>query len=66
MVVERACGMLMGRWRILLKKIDMQLRSIPGMVTACLCLHNLCLIHVEEFDMNWARSAEEELKKTSL
>jgi hypothetical protein len=66
MAVERAFGMLKGRWRILLKKIDMPLRSIPDMVTACLCLHNLCLIYADEFDINWARSAEEELKKTSL
>jgi hypothetical protein len=66
MAVKRAFGMLKGRWKILLKKIDMPLRSIPGMVTTCLCLHNLCLIHADEFDMNWARSDEEELKKTFL
>lgn len=36
------------------------------MVIASLCLHNLCLIHADEFDMNWVRSVEEELKKTSL
>jgi hypothetical protein len=65
MAVERAFGMLKGRWRFLLKKIDMPLCSIPDMVTACLCLHNLCLIHGDEFDLNWARSAEEELKKAS-
>ena len=55
MAVERAFRMLQGRWRILLKKIDMPLCSIPSMVTACLCLHNLCFIHADEFDMNWAR-----------
>jgi len=66
MVVERAFGILKGRWRILLKKIDMPLRNIPDMVTACLCLHNLCVIHADEFDMNWAKSVEEDLKKTSL
>jgi len=66
MAVKRAFGMLKGRWKILLKKIDMPLRSIPDMVTTCLCLHNLCLIHADEFDMNWARSDEEELKKTFL
>ena len=65
MAVERAFGMLKGRWRFLLKKIDMPLRSIPDMVTACLCLHNLCVIHGDEFDLNWARNAEEELKKAS-
>ena len=63
MAVEHSFGMLKGRWRVLFKKIDMLLRSIPGMVTACLCLHNLCLIHADEFDINWARNVEEELKK---
>ena len=66
MAVERAFGMLKGRWRIILKMIDMSLCSVPGMVTACLYLHNLCIIHADKFDMNWARSAEKELKKTSL
>ena len=56
MAVERAFGMLKGRWRILLKKMYMPLCSIPDMITACLYLHNLCLIHADEFDMNWARS----------
>ena len=55
-----------GEVEILFKKIDMQLRNIPNMVIACLCLDNLCLIHADEFDMNWVRSAEEKLKKTSL
>ena len=44
----------------------MSLRNIPVMVTACICLHNLCLIDADEFDMNWARNVEEELKKKSL
>jgi hypothetical protein len=52
MAVERTFGMLKGRWRILLKKIDMPLRNIPGMVTACICLRNLYLIHADEFNMN--------------
>ena len=66
MAVERAFGMFKGRWRILFKKIDMSLCSILGIVTACICLFNLCLIHAVEFDINWARSTEEELTKTSL
>jgi hypothetical protein len=65
MVVEHAFGMLKGRWRMLLKKIDMPLRTIPDIVTTCLCLHNLCIIHGDEFDMNWTKSAEEDMKKTS-
>jgi hypothetical protein len=65
MAVERAFGMLKRRWRMLLKRIDMPLRTIPDIVTTCLCLHNLCIIHGDEFDLNWAKSAEEDMKKTS-
>lgn len=36
------------------------------MVTACLCLHSLCKIHGNEFDVNEAKSIEEELKKVFL
>ena len=61
MAVERAFGMLKGRWRILFKKIDMPLRSILDMVIVCLCLHNLCLIYADGFDMNWARKVEENI-----
>jgi hypothetical protein len=56
MAVERAFGMLKGKWRIQLKNIDMSLHSISDMITACLCLHNLCIIHADEFEINWAKS----------
>jgi len=58
MAVERAFGILKGRWRILLKRIDMPLKHVPDLVTACICLHNLCIIHGDEFDMQWAKEAE--------
>ena len=51
---------------MLLKRINMPLRTIPNIVTACLCLHNLCIIHGDEFDLNWAKCAEEDMKRTSL
>jgi len=52
MAVERAFGILKGRWRILLEKIDMPLRNIPDIVIACLYLYNLYIIHGEEFDFD--------------
>jgi len=64
MVVERAFDILKERWKILLKRIDMPLWNIPDIVTACLCLHNLCITHGEEFDFDWAKAAEEDMKKT--
>ena len=44
MCVERAFGMLKGRWRILLKKADVQLKNVPDLVSTCLVLHNMCII----------------------
>ena len=38
MAVERAFGILKGRWCILLKRIDMPLQNVPDIVTASLCV----------------------------
>jgi hypothetical protein len=61
MVVERAFGILKGRWRILLKRIDMPLENIGDIVTACICLHNLCIIHGDIFNEKWAKKVEKEM-----
>ena len=58
MAVEKAFGILKGRWRILLKQIDMPLPHVPNVVTTCICLHNLCIILGDSFDMQWAKQAE--------
>ena len=49
MCIERAFGILKGRWRILLKMIDMNLKNVPELVTTCLVLHNMCIIFGDEF-----------------
>jgi len=51
---------------MLLKRIDMPLQTIPDIVTTSLCFNNLCIIHGDEFDLNWAKSVEEDMKRTSL
>ena len=40
MCVERAYGMLKGRWRILLKMIDVYLKNVPDLVATCLVLYS--------------------------
>jgi hypothetical protein len=42
MAVERAFGILKGRWRIPLKRIDLTLDNVPDVITAC----NICIIFV--------------------
>ncbi len=64
MAIERVVGMLKGRWRILLKSIDMPLRHLQDIVIIILCLHvhNLCIIHGDAFNMDWARKVQMEMQ----
>ena len=64
MAVERAFGILKGRRRILLKRLDMPLPNVLDVISACICLHNLCIIHGDGFDMQWAKKAELDLRRT--
>ena len=49
MYVEHAFDMLKGRWRILLKRMDVHLKSMSELVTVCLLLHNMCIIFGDNF-----------------
>ena len=54
--------MLKGRWRILLKRIDVHLKNVPDLVSTCLVLHNICIIFGDTFwKSEWMREATEEM-----
>ena len=61
MCIERSFGILKGRWRILLKRMDCDLRMVSDIVTACIILHNLCNIHKDEFNNKWIEEAKEDI-----
>lgn len=62
MCVERAFGMLKGRWRILLKRIDVALENVPDLVSTCLMLHNICIVFGDEFwRSEWMQEATDEV-----
>ena len=52
-VVENVYGRLKGRWRRLMKRIDMHIDHIPNIVAAACILHNLCEIHKKHFNSAW-------------
>ena len=49
-VVERTFGMLKGRWRLLLKKVEQQTRTLSKIVLAACVLHNICVDHGDLYD----------------
>ena len=62
MCVERAFGMLKGRWRILLKRMDVHLKNVPDLVSTCLLHHNICIIFGDDFWKNeWLQEATHEV-----
>jgi len=60
MLVERVLGMLKRRFRILLKRVDIPLRHMSNLVTTCIRLHNMCIVKLDGFDMDWALEAQKE------
>ena len=62
MCIERAFGMLKGRWRILLKRIDVYLKNAPDLVSTCIVLHNICIILGDNFwKAEWVQEASDEV-----
>ena len=54
-IVEHAYGRLKGRWRCLLKRIDINVRDVPELVTACTVLHE---VRSESFDDEWLNGVD--------
>uniref|UniRef100_A0A672FS63 DDE Tnp4 domain-containing protein n=1 Tax=Salarias fasciatus TaxID=181472 RepID=A0A672FS63_SALFA len=47
MTVECAFGRLKGRWRCLGKRLDVDISTVPTIISACCTLHNVCEMHGE-------------------
>lgn len=57
-VVERAFGMLKGRWRIALKKVKQKTSTLKKTVIAACVLHNICIERGDLYDTNNSDSDE--------
>lgn len=63
-VVEHAFGRLKGRWRMLLKRADINYKFMPTVIAAACILHNFCEERGETVNDAWiadVRSFEDEL-----
>ena len=63
MCVERAFGILKGRWRLIMKRSEVPLRNMPDIVATCIVLHNLCIVNNEGIEDEWIVEAETKLAK---
>lgn len=57
---EVAFSHLRGRWKILLKRCDLQLYNMIDIVKTCLVLHNLCEINGDHYFDSWDEGVNEE------
>ena len=59
-MVEHSYGRLKGRWRCLLKQLDVCTCDVPELIAACCVLHNICEIHGDTFDDQWMEGVQEQ------
>ena len=57
-VVKHSYGRLKGRWRCLLKRLDVDISDAQEVVAACCVLHNVCEVHGEEFNEEWLEGTD--------
>ena len=57
-VVEHTYGRLKGRWRCLLKRLDIDVGDVSQVVTACCVLHNICEAKGELFNDDWTEGVD--------
>jgi hypothetical protein len=57
-VVEHSYGRLKGRWRCLLKRLDVATCDVPKVIAASCVLHNICEIHGDAFNDQWMEGVQ--------
>ena len=57
-VVEHSYGRLKGRWRCLLKRLDIDVRDASELVAACCIFDNICEVHGDTFIDDWLNGVD--------
>ena len=65
MVVENAFGCLKGRWRCLLKRIDVHTSNVPHVVGACVVLHNMCEVYGDHCPPEWIHNPTQQIQSST-
>jgi hypothetical protein len=63
MCVERAFGILKGRWRLIMKRPEVPLKNMPDIVATCIVLHNICIVNNKDIKEDWIIEAENKLAR---
>jgi hypothetical protein len=50
MSMERTFGILKGKFKFLLKEVNIPLHHMTNLVTTCICLHNMLIANSNGFD----------------
>lgn len=56
--MERALGILKGRWHIIMRIIDKPLQHMTDVVVTYIVLHNISTIGKNKFDIEWIEEVE--------
>lgn len=59
--MENAFEILKGRWKIIMRMIDVSLRHIAYIVVTCNMLHIMCTINKNKLDKEWIDKVKREL-----
>jgi hypothetical protein len=56
--MERTFGMLKGMLKISFKRVDIPLCYMLDLVITYIVLHNMCIVNLNDFNMDWALEAQ--------
>ena len=58
MIIENAFGLLKGRFRVLLKQVELETSNVDQVTLTCCTLHNYCIKEKEEYPEEWHMDSE--------